>query len=68
MWDEVDEIGLAATKATADHAINQASAADLATFNGIAADVRTKVIAEITAEGIDAQTAYDMIASEMANY
>ena len=48
------------------NAINAASAADLEKFNGIAADVRAKVIAEVTEAGIDGQAAYDMIKAELA--
>ncbi len=66
IWDEIDGIGRAATEATEGNAINPASAADLETFNGIAADVRAKVIAEVTAAGIDGQAAYDMIKAELA--
>ncbi len=35
-------------------------------FNAIAAEVRTKVIGEVTDAGIDAQAAYDLIVKEMA--
>ena len=66
IWDEIDGIGRDATEATDGNAINAASAADLEKFNAIAADVRTKVIAEVTAAGIDGQAAYDLITKEMA--
>ncbi|TKZ22043.1 TRAP transporter substrate-binding protein [Shimia litoralis] len=66
IWDEIDGIGRDATLATDGNAINAASAADLEKFNAIAADVRTKVIAEVTAAGIDGQAAYDLITKEMA--
>lgn len=68
MWQEIDQIGLEATKAAPGNSINQATPADLEKFNAIAADVRAKVIAEVAAEGVDAQAAYDMIAAEMAAY
>ncbi|GAA6163635.1 TRAP transporter substrate-binding protein [Pelagimonas sp. KU-00592-HH] len=66
IWDEIDTIGRDATTTAEGNAINAASAADLEKFNAIAADVRTKVIAEVTDAGIDGQAAYDMIKAEMA--
>ena len=66
IWDEIDTIGRDATTSTEGNAINAASAADMEAFGAIAADVRTKVIAEVTAGGVDGQAAYDMIVSEMA--
>lgn len=66
IWDEIDAIGREATTATDGNAINAASAADLDKFNAIAADVRTKVIAEVSDAGIDAQAAYDQIKADMA--
>lgn len=66
IWDEIDTIGRDATLATEGNAINAATAADLEAFDAIAADVRAKVIAEVTAAGVDGQAAYDMIVSEMA--
>ncbi|MBU2943422.1 TRAP transporter substrate-binding protein [Shimia thalassica] len=68
VWDEIDGIGREATMSTEGNAINAASAADLEKFNAIAADVRAKVIAEVTEAGIDGQAAYDMIAKEMSAY
>ncbi len=66
IWDEIDGIGREATTATEGNAINAASAADLEKFNAIAAEVRTKVIAEVAEAGVEAQAAYDMITAEMA--
>lgn len=68
IWDEIDGIGRDATNSAEGNAINAASAADLEKFAAIAADVRAKVIAEVTEAGIDGQAAYDMIVSEMAAY
>ncbi|MEQ9695380.1 TRAP transporter substrate-binding protein [Shimia sp. SDUM112013] len=68
IWDEIDGIGREATTSTEGNAINAASAADLEKFNAIAADVRAKVIAEVTEAGVDGQAAYDMIAQEMSAY
>ncbi|MEX0316426.1 MAG: TRAP transporter substrate-binding protein [Ruegeria sp.] len=66
IWDEIDAIGREATEGADGNAINAASDADLEAFGTIAADVREKVIAEVTDAGVDAQAAYDMIKSEMA--
>lgn len=66
IWDEIDTVGRDATQSTDGNAINAASAADLEKFSAIAADVRGKVIAEVSAAGIDGQAAYDMIKAEMA--
>ncbi|WP_372885826.1 TRAP transporter substrate-binding protein [Shimia sp.] len=66
IWDQIDSIGRSATEGAEGNAINPASAADLEKFNVIAADVRTKVIAEVTAAGVDGQAAYDMIKAELA--
>lgn len=68
IWDEIDEIGRDATLTTEGNAINAASAADLEAFNAIAAEVRAKVIAEVTEAGVDGQAAYDMIVKELAAY
>ncbi|RMF36237.1 MAG: C4-dicarboxylate ABC transporter substrate-binding protein [Alphaproteobacteria bacterium] len=64
-WDEIDRIGLEATKKAADNTITIASDADQAAFAKIAADVRKKVLAELQAAGIDAQAAYEMVRAEM---
>ncbi|MEX0365079.1 MAG: TRAP transporter substrate-binding protein [Ruegeria sp.] len=66
IWDEIDAIGREATEGADGNAINAASDADLEAFGTIAADVREKVIAEVSDAGVDAQAAYDMIKSEMA--
>lgn len=66
IWDEIDAIGRAETEATAGNVITTASADDQAAFSKIADDVRAKVIAEVTAAGIDGQAAYDMIKAEMS--
>lgn len=66
IWDEIDAIGRDATQSTQGNAINAASEADLATFNGIAGEVIGKVVAEVAGTGVDAQAAYDMIKADMA--
>jgi TRAP-type C4-dicarboxylate transport system substrate-binding protein len=66
MWDDIDAAGRAATMETDGNMIHEASAEDLAAFEAIAADVRTSVMAEVDAAGIDAQAAYQMIQEVMA--
>jgi len=66
IWDAIDVAGRAVTEATADNSINAASAEDVATWGAIADKIRTDVLAEIGAKGIDAQAAFDMINAEMA--
>lgn len=66
MWDEIDQSGLELTKTTGGNAIHLATGADIATFQDISAQVREKVIAEVSATGIDATAAYELIRTEMA--
>lgn len=66
MWDEIDRIGIDLTKSTEGNAINQASDADLERFQGISADIREKVLSEVSDTGIDAPAAYQLIKKEMA--
>jgi TRAP-type C4-dicarboxylate transport system substrate-binding protein len=67
-WDKSDEQAREATMAAGDNKIVTASAEDQATFAEMAARVRTKVLAEISALGIDADAAHEMVASTMASY
>ena len=66
VWDEIDRDGRAVTEAADGNAINAVSAADVEAFAKIAADIKTKVLADITAKGIDAGAAYEMVKKEMA--
>ncbi len=66
-WDEIDNRGRAATEADAENTITVASEADQAAFAKIAADVRAKVMAELTEAGVDAQAAIDMVKAEMSS-
>ncbi len=66
MWDEIDRFGLELTEATDGNVINAATEADREKFAVIAAEIRAKVIAEVSGTGIDAQAAYGLIKSEMA--
>lgn len=67
-WDKSDEQAREATMAAGDNTIVVASAEDQAKFAEMAARVRTKVLAEISALGIDADAAHEMVASTMASY
>ena len=66
MWDAIDVGGREVTLAAADNSINPASAADMEAWAGIAERIRTKVLAEIAAKGIDAEAAHAMVQAEMA--
>ena len=67
VWDAIDVAGREVTMATADNSINPASEADVAAWEEIAAKIRASVLAEIAAQGIDAQAAHAMVKAEMAN-
>jgi hypothetical protein len=67
MWDEIDLSGLELTKSTEDNEIHSASAVDISTFQDISAQIREKVITEVSETGIDAAAAYELIKAEMAN-
>ena len=66
VWDEIDAEGRAVTEAAPDNAFIPASAEDVAAWQGIAADIRASVLAEIEAKGIDAAAAYELVKTEMA--
>ena len=66
MWDAIDVGGREVTLAASGNSINPASAADVEAWAGIAENIRTKVLAEITAKGIDAAAAHAMVQAEMA--
>lgn len=68
VWDEIDAIGLEATKAVEGNSINDASEADQAAWAEMAKKIREKVIAEVAAKGIDANAAVDFVSAEMAGY
>ena len=66
VWDSIDVDGRSVTEGAADNAINVASEADQAAYAAIGDKIRESVLSEIGAKGIDAQTAYEMVKSEMA--
>jgi len=67
-WDKSDKVAREATMAAGDNTIVTASAEDQAKFAEMATRVRTKVLAEISALGIDADAAAEMVKSTMASY
>jgi TRAP-type C4-dicarboxylate transport system substrate-binding protein len=66
VWDAIDSAGREVTKASADNSITIASDADQAAYGEIAAQIRTNVLDEIEAKGIDAAAAHEMVKSEMS--
>jgi len=67
MWDKIDTIGREATEAASDNAINPASDADMAAYAKIADGIVEAVLAEVSAKGIDAAGAHQMIKDVMAS-
>ncbi|MDH3740908.1 MAG: TRAP transporter substrate-binding protein [Hyphomicrobiales bacterium] len=68
VWDEIDATGTEATKSTDGNSINMASDADQAAYAAIAKPIRAKVIAEVSAKGVDAAGAVEFIAKEMSTF
>lgn len=66
VWDEIDEIGLEATRAEADNTITVANEADHAKYNELTKAIIEKVIAEVAATGVDAKAAHDFMMQEMS--
>ena len=66
VWDSHDAAARAATEATADNTIVQASAEDQAAFDAMAGRVKAKILTELTEAGVDAAAAHAMVVSEMA--
>jgi len=67
-WDEIDAIGLAATKAAKDNTITTASQADQKAYGEMAKAITADVFAELKAKGVDAGAAHDFIVKQMAGY
>lgn len=65
-WDAMDVSGIEATEAAGDNVIVDASAADQAAYAAIGETIKTGVIAELDAAGVDGAAAYEMVKSEMA--
>lgn len=68
VWDAIDVAGMDALKANADNDLTEASDADVAKWNALAAPIIANVLAEVTAAGVDAAAAHEFIANEMKNY
>ncbi|MGI9481362.1 MAG: TRAP transporter substrate-binding protein [Hyphomicrobiales bacterium] len=68
VWDEIDDIGRDATKATADNTMMVASDADQTAYAKIGEDIKAKVLKEVSAKGVDGKGAHDFIANEMKSY
>lgn len=66
VWDQSDADATKATQNAGDNTIRTASAEDQAKFAEMAARVREKILSELSATGMDAQAAYDMIVTDMA--
>ncbi len=65
VWDEIDQIGVDATNATADNSLNTASDADQKAYNSMAQPIIEATIAAATEKGVDAAAAVKFIASDM---
>ena len=66
VWDQIDADGLAVTKATEGNTITVVGADDAAAYQAIVDKVTGAVLAELSDKGVDAQAAYDMVKSVMA--
>jgi TRAP-type C4-dicarboxylate transport system substrate-binding protein len=65
MWDTIDTAGLEALNANADNSLREASAEDIAAWEGIAAPIIDSVLAEVAAKGVDAEAARAFIQEQM---
>lgn len=65
VWDQIDEEGLASTKAAEGNVIVEASPEDQEAFAKISDEIRKKVLEEIDAKGVDASAAYEFILSDV---
>jgi len=68
VWDQADAVGLAALKSHPDNTLTEANAEDVAKWNAITKPIIAKVLAEVSAKGVDAVAARDFIAKQMKNY
>ncbi len=66
VWDEIDELGAKALADNDDNALIEASAADAAKWDKMAAEIIDDVVAEVDGKGIDAAAAKAFIAEQMA--
>ena len=66
MWDEIDVQGRAALDGASDNSYNEASAEDVATWEGMTGPIIQGVLDEVSGKGIDAAAAQAFIAEQMA--
>ena len=66
VWEEIDAAGRAVTMETEDNEIVVASDADVAAYAEISQRLIDKVLAELTAKGVDAAAAHGMVQEEMS--
>jgi len=66
VWDQIDAEGLAVTKATEGNEIRVVGEQDAATYQAIVDKVTASVLAELSEKGVDAQAAYNLVKSVMA--
>ncbi|MEX3007901.1 TRAP transporter substrate-binding protein [Hoeflea sp. TYP-13] len=66
VWDNIDARGRSLTEETGDNSINMANDADVAAYEAITGPIVAGVLEEVSAKGVDAKAAQEMIAAEMA--
>ena len=65
-WDKIDTAGMAALNANSDNSLTKASADDAAKWQAMTGPLITKVIAEVSAKGVDASAVHAFIQEQMA--
>ena len=65
-WDKIDTAGLVALNANSDNNLTDASAGDAAKWQAMTGPLITKVIAEVSAKGVDATAVHAFIKEQMA--
>ena len=68
VWDQADKDGRAASEAAPDNSITMASDAEVAAYKAVSGPVIEKVLADVSALGIDAKAVHAFIAAEMKAY
>jgi TRAP-type C4-dicarboxylate transport system substrate-binding protein len=67
-WDLSDELAYKATRSAQGTKVIAASKQDQAAFDSVAEKVTADVLKELNDAGVDAQAAYGLVSSTMANY
>ncbi|MDS9947839.1 MAG: C4-dicarboxylate ABC transporter substrate-binding protein, partial [Planktomarina sp.] len=65
-WDKIDTAGLVALNANSDNNLTEASAGDATKWQAMTGPLITKVIAEVSAKGVDATAVHAFIKEQMA--